>query len=511
MLNEYKQESLRDLITRSRNSNNISVIINSALNTIKKEMQSSDKNTKTHAVLKLMFLYLNNHNIKWAILNTMEVITTCGIKGKRIGYLLAQFQFKNNQEWIFMLPNLIRKDLQSNNNNVISMSLDLVNSIMNPQMANEICKDLEKLLNLNNSNIRKKLVISLTKAAEMLLKSKINENFWDDFLVKMITLLNNHQNTSNSNTILICVISCIQKVCKSFPQKTITIFIELMNYFSKCEVNWNIIKIIDIFSDLLKFEPRLAKKREFVKLISDKLAVTTSKSVEIQLVKLVINNYDSNINNNLQNISNNTSSELFFNCEERLKCLLYFNDNNLVLVALRILRDFFNKNRVISNNYLNDLIKIVENSNCKTLQEECLDIIYLCVTKQNYKAIVEKLLNIIIVLGNKAINTILNICIFDNYSRLETKEDFIWFLNILFDLGKNEFLKNELKDSLENVNNNSSNSNEEMKISHTIRDISQRIIILREYILHKSLDISIFLFSNIKSNEIINSGMLKYI
>jgi len=513
MLNEYKQESLRDLITRSRSSNNLSQVINSALNAIKKELQSNDKNIKVHAISKLIFFYLHNYDIKWANLNTMETITTCGTKGKRIGYLIAQLQFKSNQEWIFMLPNLIRKDLQASNNTIISMALDLINSIINPTLANEISKDLEKLLNLNNSIIRKKLVISLTKAAELLLKHKLNESFWDDLLIKLVTMLNNPQGKEKeiSNGLAICIVSCIQKVCKNFPEKTLTVFMELMNYFKKCEINWNIIKIIDIFGDFLKMEPRLAKKKEFIKIISDKLAITKSKSVEIQLVKLVITNYDSNSNVNSQNYgqninaANNSAAELFNNCEDRLKNLLKFNDNNLVLISLRILKELFKKNKIISSNYLFYVIKILENTQCRPIQAECLDIIYLCVDKDNYKSIVEKLLSVVTVLGNKAINTILDICTHDSYSRLDKREDFVWFLNILFDLGKNEFIKNEL----ENYNNENSQSfdeqNEEMKIAYILRDLSQRINSLREIIVQKSLDLAIALFEKLKSSQNYNN------
>lgn len=528
MLNEYKQESLRDLITRSITSNNISKVTNSALSAIKKELQSSDKNTKKHAVLKLLFFHLQNFDIKWANLNTMEIITTCGIKGKRIGYLLAQLQFKSNHDWILMLPNLLRKDLLSKDACVATLALDLVNHVMTAGFASEVCKDLEKLLNLNNLQIRKKLVIALTKAAESMLKANLNVEFWDDLLIKLVSLLNSlAKEKEPSAGLAICIISCVQKVCKTYPQKTLPVFLELMNYFSKCEINWNIIKLIDVFADLLKLEPRLAKKKEFVKLISDKLALTRSKSVEIQLVKLVITNYDSG-SNNPSGPSGNAISELFANCEERLKNLLKFVDNNLVLVALRILKDLFKKNKVLSRNYLNDVIKILENCECRSIQAECLDIIYLCVDKSNYKEIVAKLLGVVPTLGCKAISTVLNVCTHESYSRLEKKEDFVWFLNILFDLGKNEFVKNEIEnfngsggnngnsDNFNNGNcgangnsNGKSEENDEMRIAYVLRDVAQRIESLREIVMQSSLDLAISLFAKLKSFGSNNGNQMK--
>ena len=83
---------------------------------------------------------------------------------------------------------------------------------------------------------------------------------------------------------------------------------------------------------------------EFIKIISEQLSKTKSKSVEVQLVKLVISNFDVS--------TNPTASELFQNCEERLKNLLFFNDNNLVIISLRILKDLFKINKLLSQNYL---------------------------------------------------------------------------------------------------------------------------------------------------------------
>ena len=106
MLNEYKQESLRELITRSRSFSNLSTVINKSLNDIKKELTNPDKNIKVHALLKLLFFYLNNNDIKWANLSSMEIITTCGLKGKRVGYLIAQLQFKNNHSNRYVLTSM---------------------------------------------------------------------------------------------------------------------------------------------------------------------------------------------------------------------------------------------------------------------------------------------------------------------------------------------------------------------------------------------------------------------
>jgi hypothetical protein len=161
--------------------------------------------------------------------------------------------------------------------------------------------------------------------------------YWDDLIIKFISMLNGKELT---NGIAICIISSIQKICSKYPDRCITVFVELMNYFTKCEINWNLIKIVDIFGMLFTYEKKFTKKKEFIKIISEQLSKTKSKSVEVQLVKLVISNFDVS--------TNPTASELFQNCEERLKNLLFFNDNNLVIISLRILKDLFKINKLLS-------------------------------------------------------------------------------------------------------------------------------------------------------------------
>jgi hypothetical protein len=464
MLNEYKQESLRDLITKSRKTTNISSMMNKALNEIKKELVSTDKNVKVHAIQKLIFFYIHHYDTKWACFHTLEILATCGAPGKRYGYLIGQLQYRNNPDYLMLIPQMIRKDLMSQNLNFINSALNFFIHVVEMTIAKELTPDLEKLFNINNHLLRKKLIIALTKASENFLEADLGR-YWDDLIIKFISILNGKELT---NGIAICIISSIQKICSKYPDRCITVFVELMNYFTKCEINWNLIKIVDIFGMLFTYEKKFTKKKEFIKIISEQLSKTKSKSVEVQLVKLVISNFDVS--------TNPTASELFQNCEERLKNLLFFNDNNLVIISLRILKDLFKINKLLSQNYLNDILKILDSQanteGNKSIQTECLEILNLCVSKENYKNIVEHLFEIRTQVGGKVIQTILDICTMDTYSRLSTKENFIWFLDILFSLGKSEFGKET-----------------ELKISFIMRDIAQRIEILREIISDKSFEL----------------------
>lgn len=480
MLNEFKQqETLKELIEKSRKANNLSSVVNKALNEIKKELISSDRNVKINAIQKLIFLELNNFDIKWASFHTMEILATCGPQGKRFGYTIGQLQYKNNKEFLQLIPNLIKKDLKSQNLNFINYSLNFVNNVMDVTIANELCFDLEKLFNLNNHLIRKKLIISLAAACEKFLKHSTSMNtYWDNLIIKYIAILNNTKELSNG--VAICIISSIQRICKNYPERCITVFVELMNYFTRCEINWNFIKIIDIFGIFFSYEPKFTRKKEFIKILSEQLAKTKSKSVEVQLVKLILTHFEYK--------TNPTATELFQNCEERLKNLLLINDCNLVVISLRICKDLIKKKKLAVSNYLDDIKKILDsNSNSNGnfhIQKECLEIINLCVSNDNYKQIVDYLFGLKETLGTNVILTILDICNFDTYSRLQSKENFLWYLEILFSMAESQFTKKS-----------------ELKVAYTIRDIAQRIESLRELVSEKSFKLICDLIDRIKESS----------
>lgn len=470
MLSQYKQDSLRDLIKkRFQSSSNINTFISKTISEIKEELNKSEKDVKIHALLKLIFLYLNYCDISWASFNSLEIMSTCGIKGKLIAYMIAGIQFKNNSDFIQLIPNQIRSDLKKTNLNNINSALNCANSIMNHSLAVELIKDYEAMLNLNNEVIRKKTIMALTSACTKF-AMKGNFEYWEDYSIRITSLL---ANQAMSKGVAICIISSIQKMCSINPAHCMMLFIDLMNYFIKCEINWNLIKLIDIFRMLFKYEPKFAKKKEFIKIIAEQLAKTKSKSVEEELVRLVITNFDIETNPN--------AAELINSSEERLKTLLVSQDLNLLLLSLKIINDIKHKNQ-----YENDLYKIIENNkdNIQILKEA------ICILKQianedNYIKIVEVVNKLSEVISDTAIDCILSICTKDNYAYLKKDDRCVWFANLMFDLGYRMFI----------VEGN------EKPIADVIRNLSQNVESIRETIVESSFIYLKKILSFIKENS----------
>jgi len=466
MLRQYNQESLRDVIAKSRKVKNLSSFMSKVISDVKKELLDKDKNVKVHALQKLIFLFLNNYDIKWANFYTLELLSTCGTPGKRVGYTVCQLQFKNDPEYLQLLPNLLRKELISNNKQYINFALNTINCVCNENLANELHADVSKLLNLNNNNIRKKLVISILKIFDYLLVNESNFPLLENVLVKFNDFLEENPSVG----VAISIISVIQQICVKFPQKCKLVFIRLLQYFNKCEVNWILIKLLEIFRYFLSVERNILKQ-DFINIIANKMEKNKSKSVEVQILKLVITQFSN-------------KSELFKKCEEKLRLLIKEEtDANLVLLGLRLLKELLNKNLLVSSNYLEEVLKNLEHCD-KYIQYECMDIITLSVDKTNLVKIVDFILLKFDNLRPKSAQTIIELCSYDFYSRVE--ENFEWFIKIIFTVADKEF----------------GNENE-ARVAYVIRDIAQRVKSLRELLCEKSFS----LFTNlIERSNLVNSA-----
>ena len=466
MLKQFKQDQLHDLIKKYRQStSNHNSLMTKALNDIKKELNDSDKDVKINGLKKLIFFYLNYYDIQWASFSTLEILSTCGEKGKLNAYLIGSLQFKNNKDFLQLIPNQLRTDLKKDNTINMNCALNFINSVMDFSLANELLKDIESLLNLNINNIRKKVIIALTLCCEKFAKNN-DFNYWDEYLIKLVSIL---EMENISNGIQICIISSIQKMCKLNPEHVITGFVGLMNYFNKCEINWNLIKIIDIFGMLFKYQPKFTKKKEFIKILSEQIVKTKSKSVEGELVKLIITYFNPENNPN--------SSELVNAAEERLKQLLFHKDSNLLVLSLKMLNSNLNK-----KNYLDDIFKIIENHNKnKQICIECINILKTITDNENYVDIIEKIFPLTDLIDKESTDAIIKICSNNNYEILNgNKDNLIWFCDILFKIGNNQYKKG--------ISNIKKDIETEKKIANVLRDLSQRIESLRNEMSEKSLN-----------------------
>jgi len=96
------------------------------LEEIKGELRQHNLAVKANAVAKLTYLQMLGYNISWAGFNIIEVMASPRFTEKRVGYLAAAQSFTPDTEVLMLTTNMIRKDLNSQNQVIFFLDLILI-------------------------------------------------------------------------------------------------------------------------------------------------------------------------------------------------------------------------------------------------------------------------------------------------------------------------------------------------------------------------------------------------
>ena len=123
------------------------------------------KDVKATALLKIIYLEMNGHDMSWASFHVLEVMSSPKYHQKRVGYLGAVQSFKTDTEVLMLATNLLKKDLSASSPIVISLPIAALPHIITPSLALSVLADLLPRLSHSHANIRKKTIVTLYRLA----------------------------------------------------------------------------------------------------------------------------------------------------------------------------------------------------------------------------------------------------------------------------------------------------------------------------------------------------------
>lgn len=123
------------------------------------------KDVKATALLKIIYLEMNGHDMSWASFHVLEVMSSPKYHQKRVGYLGAVQSFKTDTEVLMLATNLLKKDLSASSPIVISLPIAALPHIITPSLALSVLADLLPRLSHSHSAIRKKTIVTLYRLA----------------------------------------------------------------------------------------------------------------------------------------------------------------------------------------------------------------------------------------------------------------------------------------------------------------------------------------------------------
>ncbi|XP_012280988.1 AP-3 complex subunit delta-1 [Orussus abietinus] len=417
-------KNLTDLVRGIRNNKeNEAKYIAQCMEEIKQELRQDNIAVKANAVAKLTYLQMLGYDISWAGFNIIEVMSSAKFTYKRIGYLAASQSFHSNTELLMLTTNMIRKDLNSQNQYDAGLALSGLSCFISSDLARDLVNDIMTLLTSTKPYLRKKAVLMMYKVF-----LRFPEALRPAFPRLKEKLEDPDSGVQSAAVNVVC------ELARKNPKNYLSLAPVFFKLMTTSTNNWMLIKIIKLFGALTPLEPRLGKK--LIEPLTNLIHSTSAMSLLYECINTVIAVLIS-ISSGMPN-----HSDSIHLCVQKLRILIEDSDQNLKYLGLLAMSKIL-KTHPKSVQAHKDLIMQCLDDKDESIRLRALDLLYGMVSKKNLMEIVRKLM----VHMDKAEGTtyrdellskIIQICSQNNYQFITYFE---WYISVLVELTKMEGTK----------------------------------------------------------------------
>lgn len=434
----FFEKSLKDLIKGIRANNETPEKLNQflaqALSECREEANSSDFNLKTNAVLKLTYLEMYGFDMSWANFHILEVMSSSKLQQKRVGYLAASQSFYKDPDILMLATNLMKKDLKyTGTDDVVKVEIALsgLSTIITPSLAADLSDDLFTMLSSSRPYIRKKAITALFKVF-LQFPEALRDNF-DKFAARL---------EDDDTSVVSAAVSVICELSKKNPQPFIQLSPLLYEILVTISNNWIIIRLLKLFTNLSKVEPKLRPR--LLPKVLELMDSTTATSVLYESINCIVKG----------NMLEEDDYDVALQCLERLHTFCDSSDPNLRFISCVL----FYKIGKINTAFMSQFDKLVMrllNDVDVSIRSKAIELIEGIVDEDNLQKIVLVLLKqfvdqdvvLLQVTGYepakeipifipeqykiKMVNTVIHVCSMNNFANIT---DFEWYNAVLWDL-----------------------------------------------------------------------------
>lgn len=417
-------KNLTDLVRGIRNNkDNESKYIVQCVEEIKQELRQDNIAVKANAVAKLTYLQMLGYDISWAAFNIIEVMSSAKFTYKRIGYLAASQCFHEGTEVLMLTTNMVRKDLNSQNQYDAGTALTGLACFITSDLARDLANDIMMLLTSTKPYLRKKAVLILYKVF-----LKFPEALRPAFSRLKEKLEDPDPGVQSAAVNVVC------ELARKNPKNYLSLAPVFFKLMTSSTNNWMLIKIIKLFGALTPLEPRLGKK--LIEPLTNLIHSTSAMSLLYECINTVIAVLIS-ISSGMPN--HNASIQL---CVQKLRILIEDSDQNLKYLGLLAMSKIL-KTHPKSVQAHKDLVLGCLDDKDESIRLRALDLLYGMVSKKNLMEIVKKLMIHMdkaegTTYRDELLSKIIEICSQNNYQYIT---NFEWYVSILVELTQIEGTK----------------------------------------------------------------------
>ncbi|RZB38732.1 Adaptin N and/or BLVR domain containing protein [Asbolus verrucosus] len=415
-------KNLTDLVRGIRNNKeNEAKYISQCMEDIKQELRQDNLSVKSNAIAKLTYLQMLGYDISWAGFNIIEVMSSSKFTLKRIGYLAASQSFHCDSELLMLTTNMIRKELNSQNQYEAGLALTSLSCYISMDLARDLSNDILTLLSSTKPYIRKKAVLMMYKVF-----LKYPEALRPAFPKLKEKLEDPDPGVQSAAVNVVC------ELARKNPKNYLSLAPVFFKLMTTSTNNWMLIKIIKLFGALTPLEPRLGKK--LIEPLTNLIHSTSAMSLLYECINTVIAVLIS-ISSGMPNHA--ASIQL---CVQKLRILIEDSDQNLKYLGLLAMSKILKTHPKSVQAHKDLILQCLEDKD-ESIRLRALDLLYGMVSKKNLMEIVKKLMVHMdkaegTIYRDELLSKIILICSQNNYQFIT---NFEWYITVLVELAQMEF------------------------------------------------------------------------
>ncbi|CAH2004605.1 unnamed protein product [Acanthoscelides obtectus] len=361
------------------------------------------------------------YDISWAGFNIIEVMSSSKFTLKRIGYLAASQSFHCDSELLMLTTNMIRKELNSQNQYEAGLALTSLSCFVSTDLARDLANDILTLLSSTKPYIRKKAVLMMYKVF-----LKYPEALRPAFPRLKEKLEDPDPGVQSAAVNVVC------ELARKNPKNYLSLAPVFFKLMTTSTNNWMLIKIIKLFGALTPLEPRLGKK--LIEPLTNLIHSTSAMSLLYECINTVIAVLIS-ISSGMPNHA--ASIQL---CVQKLRILIEDSDQNLKYLGLLAMSKILKTHPKSVQAHKDLILQCLEDKD-ESIRLRALDLLYGMVSKKNLMEIVKKLMVHMdkaegTVYRDELLSKIILICSQNNYQFIT---NFEWYITVLVELAQMEF------------------------------------------------------------------------
>lgn len=365
-------KNLTDLVRGIRNNkDNEAKYIAQCMEEIKVELRQDNIAVKANAVAKLTYLQMLGYDISWAIFNIIEVMSSNKFTYKRIGYLAASQSFHADSELLMLTTNMIRKDLNAQNQYEAGLALSGLSCFISHDLARDLANDIMTLMSSTKPYLRMKAVLMMYKVF-----LRYPEALRPAFPKLKEKLEDPDPGVQSAAVNVVC------ELARKNPKNYLSLAPVFFKLMTTSTNNWMLIKIIKLFGALTPLEPRLGKK--LIEPLTNLIHSTSAMSLLYECINTVIAVLIS-ISSGMPGHA--ASVQL---CVQKLRILIEDSDQNLKYLGLLAMSRIL-KSHPKSVQAHKDLVLACLDDKDESIRLRALGLLYGMVSKKNLMEIAKKI------------------------------------------------------------------------------------------------------------------------